>query len=201
MIQLLEWLGAIGTYIGVGIGIARSLAKSIYRATMKRYRDKNSMQQKEAYSAILLTWVLFWPVKGFFYLLKYTLTLLVVMPISGAITWACGLVNAPVAAALSDANTAHEEANEWTKRAGARDSTDIDREFAAQMRNDAYERYERLCEDLGMQKDRRLAIASGASRDAVDRGLNAARTILKERGEGKTSDLHANPRERPAQSI
>lgn len=181
-----ELVGALIGYVGIGMTVARSLAKTIYRSVRKRFKGQTS-QAQAAYEMMMATWVFLWPAKFLFYLVKYGFIYLIGRPIEWTVRSCANLVHAPVAAALNDVQAASDEALAWTQRAGEEGITDIDKEFAVQMRADAYERHEKLCGDLGLPKQNRLAITAArvAARprptpasDAITEGMRIASEVL-----------------------
>lgn len=180
MIDILEWVFAVLGYIGIGLGIARSQAKRIYREMQKHFRGRSGNCQA-AYHGSLQGWVFFWPFRTLSVVLKFCLYHGLIHPAEVTASWAADLVKAPVASTLNAIKETEAELDEWTKLLKNPKADEDERDIARHAWDAAVERQKAACEDLGIQVPMRRAISSGSTDDSIARGLRSAREVLKDR--------------------
>lgn len=179
MILLLEWLSGLIVYVGLGIGMARSQAKRIFRQARKRHPSA-PVQAKDMYHGSLAGWVFFWPLRILSAVLKFILEHVLIRPAEATASWCSDLVKAPVNAILKAADETEKEVEEWSTKLKDPEATEFEKEFAEEMRDAAYKRQRAAYEDLGMEPPQRRAIASPEVNETVRRGMATAQTVLRD---------------------
>lgn len=177
MIDLLEWVAGLIGYIGLGLGIARSQARRVFKQATKE-NSGDASKAKAMYQQSLVGWVFFWPLRTLSAILRFLLEQLIIHPAEVTASWCADLIQAPVSTALKAIEDTRKQGEEWAKRAKDPEATDYDKEFAGEMRDSAFERHKEMCEDLGVKVPMRRELTSGAS-ETPARGMDTAQEILK----------------------
>lgn len=179
MITVIEWLFGAGSYIGIGVAVARTQAKQIFRRMhgLRRYKNKQS-EAVEAYHWSLLGWVTLWPLRTMAAVWRFVLKRFIADPIKTVWSHAADIVKEPVDSVQNVIAEAEENLRQAAEILGNPKADDEDRKIARVAVDEAYAAKEAALKDLGLQVPLRRAIESSSPSDeAIRRGLQTARRV------------------------
>lgn len=168
----------VALYLGIGLAIARTLSKSIYRS--KRQECKSVVAATTAYHAALAGWVFLWPARTLAFLIYSAILYLIVLPVQSVISWGADVAKAPVATQLRTIQDTWDEITALTKTIRDDKTPDEELAIAESGLQDAYRKQDAACADLGIQLVERPAITAGSvDQDSIDRASKLAEDILR----------------------